>query len=123
MKTILFLTLTWFSWQALAVGDYQGCGDYSFHGKVIKNDKQQLIYIVHEGTRSQLNFHIEDSEASMLAAYLNKPTSIIAIISTPMDGTHGRIKKIRQISPRLPDPLVPEKDSFIELKTKKDCEK
>ncbi|WPU65660.1 hypothetical protein [Peredibacter starrii] len=123
MNKLLILILISIPLTGLAAADFKGCGVYSMHGRLIKNEKDQLVYLVHGGTRSQLDFAVNGDDVATFAAYLDKPTSIEAVIPKPMEGTKGSIKKISKINIRLPDPLNPEHDSFISLKSKKDCEK
>lgn len=122
-KLLILILFSLFSLSAFALGEFKGCGEYYFAGKLIKNDKQELVYVVKERTKSQMNFVIVPEERSTLAAYLDKPTAFIATIYKPMDGTKGMIKKITEIQMRMPDPLNPKTDSYIEFKSKKDCEK
>ncbi|WP_408098601.1 hypothetical protein ACJVC5_06735 [Peredibacter sp. HCB2-198] len=122
-KLLILILFSSFSLSAMAFGEFKGCGEYYFAGRLVKNANKDLVYLVKERTNSQMSFSIADEERSTLAAYLDKPTAFIATIYKPMDGTKGVIKKITQIQMRMPDPLNPKTDSYIEFKSKKDCEK
>ena len=126
MKKIFLLMIFCFSVSAEEQIGYKGCGEYLFQGKLVqdKKDKAKFVYVVNEGTFSEMTFVIPMREDFLkIAAYLKQPTRFQGFIFHDMDGTKGEVKNLSRISLRYPNPLVPTKDTFIQWQKTVDCEK
>ncbi|MBC7538449.1 MAG: hypothetical protein H7281_06490 [Bacteriovorax sp.] len=104
----LFLLISLMSSSCLFAQEFSGCGEYLFKG-ILRHDEHaplKMIYVVNEGTKSQLNFDlIEKDDVIKLALVLNLPTTITGNIEKPMDGTKGSLTMPTEIARRFPNPL------------------
>ena len=100
--------------------DFDGCGDYEFKGilKLDKSFKNQMAYIVHEGTKSQMTFEFEKEEDIVkVSPFLNMQSAFTATVSKDMDGTKGVLKNVSAISKVFPDPLKNSDTGLKKIKT------
>lgn len=105
MKYLLMSLLLSFSAYA---SDFDGCGEYEFKGvlKIDKDLKNQMAYVVHEGTKSQMIFEFENEEDIIrMSPFLNIQSAFTATVSKEMNGTKGAVKNVTGISKVFPDPL------------------
>jgi hypothetical protein len=124
MKFFIFLILV-LNFGAAFAQEFKGCGEYSLKGVVRKvpGTKLGVAYIVHEKTKSQLQFEFnEKDDFVVLVAYLDKPTSLNAKVFQNMDGTKGEMQDVSKIALRFPNPLSPNDTEFLKLKDL-DCKK
>ena len=107
IKTFLFITLI--SSAPLFSQEFSGCGEYSFKG-ILRHDENaplKMSYVIHEGTKSQMIFHLtEKVDVPKLALVLDLPSVFKAKIHKQMDGTKGTLKAPFEIARRYPNPLV-----------------
>jgi hypothetical protein len=115
-------------WQLLVIlnvsaSEFEGCGVYQLKGilRAKNNSFDKVVYVVNEGTKSQLIFELKKPETlSALFPLLNKPSSFIGKIIVPMNGTNGIVEDATKISFRLPNPLMPN-DTGIEKQSSINC--
>lgn len=88
--------------------EFTGCGEYILKG-IFKYDEYapfKTVYIVHEGSNSQMIFRvIEKADVVKIALMIDHPSTLKASITKPMDGTSGVITLLNEIELRFPDPL------------------
>lgn len=104
---------------------FQGCGEYNVKGVLRKKKEGHLglVYIVNEGTKSQMSFSLkEKKDLFALMPLLDHPSQFKAEIASAMDGTKGFLKEVREISRRMPKPLEPAEDTGISLLLAKKCQ-
>ena len=124
MKKYLLLALLICAENSWALG-FQGCGEYSVKGVLRKNKEGHLgiIYVVNEGTKSQMSFSLKEKKDLLaLMPLLDHPSQFKAQMTSAMDGTKGFLKDVREISRRMPDPLNPAEDTGISLLSAKKCQ-
>lgn len=117
----IILLLSFFSSHAFAQ-EFIGCGEYLFKGllKMDEHSPFKMLYIVHEGTKSQMNFRLkEKDDAIKLALIIDIPSSFKASITKPMDGTSGVLSFPTEISRRFPDPLKSSSTGILKIKEMK----
>jgi hypothetical protein len=105
IKIILLLIL---SSSQLFGQEFTGCGEYIFKGTLKYNEKApfKIVYLVHEGSRSQMVFKLTEKEDLMkLALMVDLPSTFKASITKPMNGTNGFLSFPSEIARRFPDPL------------------
>jgi hypothetical protein len=114
---ILFLTLLF------AVNIYAAefsCGDYQFLGTAeVVNDNP--IIIVNKKTASEYRFNIPIEEEPIIAAYIGRHFEMTATLNEKINGTKGKLKKIRDLKLRINDPLAGTENTGLKLLTKLDC--
>ncbi|MBC7428710.1 MAG: hypothetical protein H7336_08880 [Bacteriovorax sp.] len=108
----------------LLAQEFSGCGEYIFKG-VLKHDEHahlKMIYVVNEGTKSQMTFNlIERDDVQKLALMLDLPSTFKASIIKNMDGTRGALSFPSEIASRFPNPLSKNETGITKIKNFK-CE-
>lgn len=117
----LTLPLLLISLNSFAASGFEGCGTYAFKGKVtIKEEKMNLF--IHEGTKSELKFHLKLQQEGQLAPYLNKQVEGKIQITKLMDGTLATEFRIIDAKRAGINPLHPDQHSFLKKIDSKKCE-
>lgn len=96
----------------LYAGEFKGCGEYLVKG-VFKKDE---TYIVNENSRSQMIFELGEEEKAILSPLIGKSSSFKGKITKNMDGTKGKIRDIKEVTIRFPNPLAPGDTGIIKLR-------
>lgn len=102
--------------------EFSGCGEYVFNGVLKHNDRSvfKMVYIVNEGTKSQMIFDfVERDDVMKLALMLNVPSSFKAKITRLMDGTKGVLSYPVDIDRRFLDPLSNKTSGLTKIKNLK----
>ena len=104
--------------------EFSGCGEYIFKG-VLKSDEHaplKLMYVVNEGTKSQMTFNlIERDDVPKLALMLDLHSTFRASITKNMNGSQGVLSFPTEIARRFPNPLSNKEMGISKLKSFK-CE-
>lgn len=126
MKLILILLIS-LNVKAQPLSGFMGCGEYLLKGVLVKNtvDTKKyglFIYKTNVQTKSEMQFVIKEAnDFALMSSYLDVPTQMKAHINKIMDGTRNEISHIKNVSIRINNPLNQQRNSGIDLISKKDC--
>jgi hypothetical protein len=117
-----WIMLSFFITMNTYANGFDGCGEYQFRGvaKLLDQKSFKLIYVVNEGTKSQMIFDIKNQEdIDRLSPSLNRPSIFKGSILKIMDGTKGALEDPTAIGFRLPNPLAPNDTGITKISSKK----